>query len=86
MNPLQDELFIQYRYMPSYSNCSCLFCVSYCSYFNIYIWISSQNKHHPHSRHLASYLVYESEGVVYVKQRERDIQTNLLYSSVGLVD
>jgi hypothetical protein len=61
--------FIQFRYMPSYQY---LFRVSYQNILLVtrisipLLGSQVKNIHHLHSRHLASYLVYRSEGVVRV--------------------
>jgi hypothetical protein len=46
-----------------------VFCLFKVQYFNPFIRISSNNKQHHHSRHLASYLVYRSEGSTSVAGR-----------------
>ncbi len=47
-----------------------------CRYFDPFtIGSSVKDKHHLHLRHLASYLVYGSEGVVRAKRGDWDIRT-----------
>jgi hypothetical protein len=65
--------------MPSYCNYQYMFPGTNresagCIYFDALIRISSQNKYHLHSRHLASYLVYGAQKTFF----GRDFRNQLL--------
>jgi hypothetical protein len=70
----------QYLCLNSYRKSAC------CTYFDLFtIETPVRIKHHLHSRHLASYLVYGIVGIVCMSIVWRYVYPKPIYSSVGLL-